>query len=114
MAGKLSAKDASESLEAVREFVLNQHTVTGDKFYGACNVVVGDLLYANVYVAMYYQIDTKDFRVSIMWEEDSSQPDFRSINLHGSYSSNFQLFSFNESTNTLAFEDGLHKISIHP
>ena len=106
--------DKMQSLDEVREFVLNQHTIRGDRFDGKCNVSVGDYLYSNVDVSIYYQHGYSDYTVAIMWEEDDSQPDYNRLGLRGSYSSNFYLFNFNETTNTLAFEDGQHRIAIHP
>ena len=63
-----------------------------DSFHGNCNVVVDNLLYSNIYVAVYYQAAYMDFKVEILWEQDPSQPDYKQIGLHGSYSSNFQCF----------------------
>lgn len=109
--------DKVKSLDAAREFTINQfHGGSGrrDVFHGQCNVVVDNYLYSNVYVSSYYQIEYMDYKIEIIWEDDKSQPDYKEIGLRGSYSSNFQMFNFDKETNTLSFEDGSHKIAIHP
>lgn len=109
--------DKYKSLGAVKAFALYQSrndVLQKDNFHGNCNVVVDNLLYSNIYVAVYYQAAYMDFKVEILWEQDDSQPDYKQIGLHGSYSSNFQCFNFNETTNTLSFKDSNHNISIHP
>lgn len=104
--------DKNKSFNAVRKFALYQ--CKQDSFHGNCDVSVDNFLYNNIYVAVYYQVSYEDFRVEITWEDDNSQPDYKKIGLHGYYSSNFQYFSFNDTTNTLSFKDGDHNISVHP
>ena len=106
-----------ESFAAARNFALFQcrnSDAQEDRFYGKCNVVVDDMLYRNIDVSVSYQVGYMDFRVVILWEQDTSQSDYKKIGLHGYYSSNFQSFSFDEATNTLSFNDDTHRISVHP
>lgn len=106
-----------ESFEACREFIIFQHknsTLRDDHYFGKSNVSVDDMLYKNISVSVTYQVGYMDYKVEIFWEQDDSQPDYKDIGLHGKYSSNFQIFSFNEAVNALSFYDGSHEIVIHP
>ena len=108
-------KDASFS--ACREFALFQcrnATLQEDRFFGKCDVAVDNLLYRNIDVAVAYQVPYMDFRVDILWEQDASQKNYKDVGLHGYYSSNFQSFSFDETANSLSFNDGIHRIVVHP
>lgn len=107
----------NKSLSACREFSLFQcsnATLQEDRFYGKCDVAVDNMLYRNIDVSVSYQVAYMDFKVDIFWEQDTSQPDYKGVGLHGYYSSNFQSFSFDEATNTLCFNDDIHRISVHP
>lgn len=106
-----------ESSGAVHDFALYQcrgKMLQQDNFHDKCNVTVDNHLYRDVFVSTYYQVPYMDYKVEIVWEDDPSQPDYKELGLHGSYSSNFQDFVFNETGNFLSFTDGDHNISIYP
>lgn len=107
--------DRLDSLNAVRNFALKQPASLGrDSYFGKCNVIAGTLLYQNVSVSISYNIEFGEYKVAILWEEDTSQPYYKSIGLYGSYSSNYQSFKFDEESNALTFIDDPYSISIHP
>lgn len=106
-----------ESLSACREFALYQcrnAILKQDAFYGKCDVAVDNLLYRNIDVDVSYQVPFEDFRVTILWEQDTSKKNYKDIGLHGYYSSNFQSFYFDVTANSLSFNDGIHRIVVHP
>lgn len=87
---------------------------TGDSFYGKLNVTVsndeGTYLYEDVYVVANYNIGYMQMEISIMWEDDPSQPDYTDFGLHKGYNSNFQDFEYRDGY--LSWEDGDNKISL--
>ena len=109
--------DKIKSFDAAREFTFNQFrggSGRREAFHGQCNVVVDDYLYSDVFVSSYYQVGYSDYKIEIGWEDDKSQPDYNELGLRGSYSSNFQMFSFDKAANALSIEDGSRKIVVHP
>ena len=110
--------DKKASSEAVWNFISNQHSATDksrrDMFQGQCSVSVDTYLYSDIYVTITYSIPYMDYSVNIVWEDDDTQPDYKSLGLHGKYSSSFQDFSFDKKLNTLSFKDGIRVITIHP
>lgn len=66
--------------------------------------------YHDVYVAIYYNIGYMQMDVQIIWEDDKEQISYKKLNLHGTYNTNFQDFSFED--NCLIWKDGNNTISI--
>ena len=66
--------------------------------------------YHNITLRVYYDAGYRQITVSVMWEEDSYQPDYKSLGLHGMYNTNFQDFKY--SRGCLQWEDGPSSISI--
>jgi len=66
--------------------------------------------YYNVTLHVYDDPKYRQITVLVMWEEDSSQPDYESLGLHGMYNTNFQDFKY--SRGCLQWEDGPSLISI--
>ena len=48
--------------------------------------------------------------IDVVWEDDSSQPDYRTLGLHGRYNSHFQEFQYDDGY--LRWNDGTASISI--
>lgn len=84
-----------------------------DNFCQTMNVVVHandtEYLYRNVTVIISYNVGYSDYQVSIMWEEDENQTSYEVLELHGYYSTNFQMFSF---SGALSFSDGHNHVDI--
>ena len=53
-----------------------------------------DYLYSNINVQITYNYGYMDYQLSLVWEDDKSQISYTSLVLHGTYSSNFQMFTF--------------------
>lgn len=67
-------------------------------------------IYRGVDVRVGYNIGYMQMEVDIDWDEDRTQPHYKTLGLHGRYNSNYQEFSCENST--LQWEDGPNKISI--
>lgn len=48
--------------------------------------------------------------MEILWEYDKKQKDYKSLDLHGYYNTNFQKFSYRDGN--LCFMDGSNEITI--
>lgn len=85
-----------------------------DNFYKKANVLVQangtDYLYSNIDVQIAYNYGYMDYQLSLVWEDDKSQISYTSLGLHGTYSSNFQMFSF--TGDALSFVDGQNSIKV--
>ena len=57
-----------------------------------------------------YQYNYMDYKVELIWEDDTSQPNYEDIGLHEEYSTNWQEFSF--SGGRLSFTDGDNQVSV--
>ncbi|MCI7472533.1 MAG: hypothetical protein MSB10_02505 [Clostridiales bacterium] len=75
-----------------------------------CNDNDREYLYRGIDINISYHFGYMDYQVELIWEDDSSQPDYKSIGLHGKYSTNWQEFSVCEDK--LSFMDGSNRISI--
>lgn len=51
-------------------------------------------IYKNIYVKVYYDTAYAQMCVKIVWEDDISQPAYKTIGLHGIYNTNFQQFTY--------------------
>lgn len=51
-----------------------------------------------------------EYKVEILWEYDKKQKDYKSLDLHGYYNTNFQKFSYRDGN--LCFMDGSNEITI--
>ena len=100
--------DKNSSFDAVKD------AVTNGEFHGKVDVVVSGreytYIYKQIYVSVYYNVPYMQMNVEISWEDDSSQPDYKILNLHVGYNSNFQQFS--HKNGYLIWEDGSNRISI--
>lgn len=66
--------------------------------------------YTNVRVYTSCTPEYGDYSVVIMWEDDEHEEDFKKIDLHGKYSSNFQFFKIEDGA--LTFNDGEYTIQL--
>lgn len=69
-------------------------------------------LYRNINMSITFQPGPEDYKIDLIWEDDDSQPEYKSLGLHGYYSTNFQKFTF--SNGILTFTDGANHITIMP
>ena len=95
----LSRIDRNDSVFNIKQFASNLDGCA-DSFNKKLDVIVKydcnqTYLYRNVDIYISYNVPYMDFKVSIIWEDDKTQIDYKSIELHGEYSSNFQKFSCN-------------------
>lgn len=67
-------------------------------------------LYKDVFVSATYNIAYMQMDIDVVWEDDSSQPDYRTLGLHGRYNSHFQEFQYDDGY--LRWNDGTASISI--
>lgn len=97
-----------KSFRAVKDAVGTDH------FYGNLDVKVsnsrGTFYYRNVNVQVSYNIGYMQMDVKIFWEDDTSMPFYRDLDLHGEYNSNFQ--DFRNCGKCLSWDDGGNKISV--
>ncbi len=97
-----------KSIVAVKDAIGN------DEFHGSVDVTVVNngrtYTYKNIYVNVYYNAPYMQMNVDIVWEDDSSQPDYQSLGLHGQYNTNFQTFHYNYGF--LSWDDGNNQISV--
>ena len=63
-----------------------------------------------VFVSATYNIAYMQMDIDVVWEDDSSQPDYRTLGLHGRYNSHFQEFQYDDGY--LRWNDGTASISI--
>lgn len=86
----------------------------GSSFSGKRNVLVSvgerTFLYKDVFVSATYNIAYMQMDIDVVWEDDSSQPDYRTLGLHGRYNSHFQEFQYDDGY--LRWNDGTASISI--
>ena len=108
----LSEKDREKSFRAVREFA-EAAGGSADSFYKKVTVTVQadrEYIYRDIDMSISYNYGYMDYQVKPIWEDDEAGEDYRSLGLHGQYSSNFQLFSF--LGGALRFEDGDNTIRV--
>lgn len=88
--------------------------IQNGEFHGYVDVAVSrdnrTYIYKNVYVNVYYNVGYMQMNIDIGWEDDDRQPDYRSLNLHVGYNTNFQVFSYQDDY--LSWDDGDNRISI--
>ena len=86
----------------------------GSSFSGKRNVLVSmgerTFLYKDVFVSATYNIAYMQMDIDVVWEDDSSQPDYRTLGLLGRYNSHFQEFQYDDGY--LRWNDGTASISI--
>ena len=86
----------------------------GSSFSGKRNVLVSmgerTFLYKDVFVSSTYNIAYMQMDIDVVWEDDSSQPDYHTLGLHGRYNSSFQDFRYEDGY--LRWKDGAASISI--
>lgn len=97
------------SINAVKDFLGGK-----DRYFGKVNASVissnGVYYYNNISIRIQYNVPYMQMDVAIIWEDDTTQPSYNSIGLHGMYNSNFQNFIY--SNNSLQWEDGDNKILV--
>ena len=99
-----------KSLSAVKK------AIGGERFHGIKDVSVHnystneDYYYDDVLVTICYNVQYKQMDVSIIWEDDITQKNYKAINLHGKYNTNFQDFECID--NILHWKDGENQICI--
>ena len=64
----------------------------------------------NIYVKVYYDTAYAQMCVEIVWEDDISQPAYKTIGLHGIYNTNFQQFTYQNGI--LKWDDNNNIIAI--
>jgi len=110
----LSNENKDQSFRNVKDFV-EKLGGCADSFQGVFDVMVETdtpYLYRDVIVHTSYNYGYMDYQIDIIWEDDKNQVSYKDINLHGTYSSNFQLFL--HTNKNLSFLDGNCKITILP
>lgn len=109
----LDEENKKKSFDNVYLFV-GLHNGTANSFRGTFNVQVvshsEEYLYHNVEIYTSYDYANMAYKVSIIWEDDLTQKDYKDLGLHSYYSTNFQLFLL--KGNTLVFDDGEKEITI--
>ena len=97
-----------------RSFAAVKKAIGGGPFRGKRNVLVnmGEItfLYKDVFVSATYNIAYMQMDIDVVWEDDSSQPDYHTLGLHGRYNSSFQDFRYEDGY--LRWKDGAASISI--
>ena len=72
--------------------------IAGETYSGSLDVYVAHnkmvYIYKNIYVKVYYDTAYAQMCVEIVWEDDISQPAYKTIGLHGTYNTNFQQFTY--------------------
>ena len=75
--------------------------IAGETYSGSLDVYVAHnkmvYIYKNIYVKVYYDTAYAQMCVEIVWEDDISQPAYKTIGLHGIYNTNFQQFTYTSS-----------------
>ena len=66
--------------------------------------------YSNISVFVSYNIPYMQMDVSVIWEDDDTQIDYKTLGLHGVYNTNFQNFVYENGD--LIWYDGNKKIVI--
>ena len=109
----LPLKAREKSFSNVRSFA-GASGGSPDNFYRRVNVTVHhgqeEYLYRGIYMSIGYQYNYMDYKVELIWEDDTSQPNYEDIGLHGEYSTNWQEFSF--SGGRLSFTDDDNQVSV--
>lgn len=109
----LSQNDREISFASVRSYAEASGS-SPDNFYKKTNVLVqvngNDYLYSNIDVQITYNYGYMDYQLSLVWEDDKGQISYTSLGLHGTYSSNFQMFSF--TGDALSFFDGQNSVKV--
>ena len=86
----------------------------GETFFNEVDIIVShngkEIIYKDVYVRVSYNVGYMQMDIDIMWDDDRSQPSYRSLGLHAGYNTNFQKFSF--SAGYLRWQDSDNQISI--
>lgn len=69
--------------------------IGGETYIGWMDVTVANnkmvYIYKNIYVKVYYDTAYAQMCVEVVWEDDISQPAYKTIGLHGTYNTNFQV-----------------------
>lgn len=80
-------------IKAVKDFIGGK-----DSYFGKVNAIVittnGIYNYNNIDIRIQYNVPYMQMNVDIIWEDDTSQPSYKDLGLHGMYNSNFQNFVF--------------------
>ena len=88
----LPLKAREKSFSSVRSFA-GASGGSPDNFYRRVNVTVRhgqeEYLYRGIYMSIGYQYNYMDYKVELIWEDDTSQPNYEDIGLHGEYSTNW-------------------------
>ena len=86
----------------------------GETFSGTLDVTVfhggNTYLYRNVFVSVSYNIGYMQMDITILWEDDRTNPAYSSLGLHMGYNTNFQDFRFENGY--LSWNDGNNRISL--
>ena len=104
------------AIKAIKEFVLAINFEPSDSFTSKMNVIVqnnnSNYVYKDIFTSIYYVASYGQFNVEIVWEDDKEQVDYKSLQLHGTYNTNFQT-DMTYSNQTLSFNDGENKITLY-
>lgn len=100
--------DKFSSILAVKD------AIGGETYYDLRDVSVThnstEYIYKNIYVKIYYDTSYAQMCVEVIWEDDASQPEYKTIGLHGIYNTNFQEFTY--SNGILKWNDNNNIIAI--
>lgn len=105
----LDVNQKERSYNAARVFVDR-----GNRYYGIHDVAVQNqgrtYWFKNAPVYIAYYNDFGDIRVSVIWEESTSTHDYKELGLHGTYSSNYEIFILEGKD--LLWNDGESKVTV--
>ncbi len=101
-------KETFNSTTAIKD------AISGETYSGAIDVSVTHYnmlyIYKNIYVKIYYNTAYAQMNLDIIWEDDESQPEYKTIGLHGTYNTNFQEFTYSDGV--LNWKDNNNVIAI--
>lgn len=100
--------DKFSSISAIKD------AIDGETYSGWMDVSVANnkmvYFYKNIYVKIYYDTSYAQMCVEVIWEDDTSQPEYKTLGLHGIYNTNFQEFTY--SNGILKWNDNNNIIAI--
>ena len=100
--------DRDASLMAIKT------AIGGERYHGHVNATVENngriYLYRDIYASVSYNIGYMQMDLSLDWDDDSNQINYKKLGLHVGYNSNFQEFSVDG--NNLLWEDGKNRITV--
>lgn len=86
----------------------------GQTYHGNVDAIVENkgkiFSYNDIYASVSYNVGYMQMDLFLGWEDDTKQIDYKTLNLHAGYNSNFQEFSLNGEY--LCWKDGENSIMV--